>query len=410
MQALKEILALKQYKLLELWLHRCQDKGQLAIPDVLPDLLEIGAGQKRFREDILACGGERAGWLIRLNSDWSEYISPKIAEEEIWQTADPEERSNLLMRLSRTDPDKAREWLMADWPKEDANTKAVLLSTYNATTADLPFLESLLTDKSKKVREAAFGKLQWIPGSTLIQQYQEALKAWLTLKKEKGLLGLTSKFVLAIQSPPDGEGLQPLLVQSGIQKLSSKKEITDEENICYQLMTWISPVFYASLWQKSKEEIISIFTGDPLGKKLLPAFITAVARHRDQESARLLVRHGIVDIGLLDLLPEEDQDPQAAKLFQSDPEGAMVYAQRATKQWGPLLTEAALRFAAKDNYRFGKGWVDMQIDLIPTDTLSLLPKIQPSSDLPGFYAGWSAVSEHLFKLLELKTQTITAFK
>jgi hypothetical protein len=380
------------------------------MPDVLPDLLETGAGQKRFREDILACGGERAGWLIHLNPDWSEYISPKIAEEEIWQTADAEQRSNLLMRLSRTDPEKAREWLMASWPKEDANTKAALLSIWNPTSADLPFLESLLTDKSKKVREAAFSKLQWIGESNLILQYKDALKARLTLKKEKSLLGLTSKFVLAVQSPPDGRELPPLLVQSGIQKLSSKKEITDEENICFQLMTWIAPDFYTSLWQKSREEIITLFAEDPLGKKLLPALIIAVARHRDQESARLLVRHGIIDIGLLDLLPEEDQDPQAVKLFQSAPEDAMVYAQRSIKEWGPLLTEAVLRFAAKDNYRYGKGWVDMQIGSIPANTLSLLPKIQPSPDLPGFSAGWPSVSEHLFKLLELKTQTITAFK
>ena len=115
-------------------------------------------------------------------------------------------------------------------------------------------------------------------------------------------------------------------------------------------------------------------------------------------------------MALLDLLPEEDQDPQAAKLFVYAPEDAMVYAQRSSKEWGPLLTEAALRFAAKDNYRYGKGWVDMQIDHIPIDTLPLLPKIQPFSGLPGSSAGWPAVSEHLFKLLELKTQTITAFK
>jgi hypothetical protein len=382
----------------------------LVRPDVLPALLEIGAAQKRFRKNILACGGERVAWLIRLNPDWSEYITPNISEEEIWQTAELADRSIVLMNVNYRDQDKAREWLTATWPKEDANAKAALLSTYRPTTADLPFLESLLTDKSKKVREVAFAKLQWIPESNLIQQYKEALKARLVLKKEKGLLGLTSKFVLAIQSPPDGEELPPLLVQSGIQKLSSKKEITDEENICFQLMEWISSDFYTSLWQKSKAEIITLFTEDPLGKKLLPALMIAVARHQDHESARLLQRHGIVTHGLLSLLPEEDQDLEASNIFQSNPESAMTYAQTLNREWGPLLTDAVLRFAAKDNYRFTKGWVNMQIGNIPVSALSLLPKIQPSTDLPGASAGWPAISEHLQKVLELKTQTITAFK
>ncbi|MBN9385646.1 MAG: hypothetical protein J0H74_33135 [Chitinophagaceae bacterium] len=410
MQALSEILAQEQSKLLELWLNCCRDKGQLARPDLLPALLETGADKKRFHKDVLACGGERARWLARLNPDWSVYSTPETSDEDIWQTGGPEERGSVLAKLCHTDPDKAREWLMTAWSKEDANTRAALLSTYSSTTADLPFLESLLTDKSKKVREVAFLKLQVIPASNLIQQYKEALKARLILKKEKGLLGLTSKFVLSIQPPPDGEEFPPLLVQSGIEKLSNKKEMTDEEYICFQLISYISPDFYTPLWQKSKEEIITLFTEDPLGKKLLPALITAIARHRDHESTRLLLSRNIIHSALLDLLPEEDQDLQAEKLFGSAPEEAMVYAQGKQKEWGPLLTEQALRFAAKDNYRYSKGWVNMYIDRIPTGAISLLPKIQPFPDLSGSSAGWPSISEHLQKLLELKIQIITAFK
>jgi len=409
MQALNEILAQEQYVLLALWLRLCREKGQLVSPDILPVLLEIGADKKRFRDDILACGGERARWLAGLNPDWSVYITAETSDEEIWQTGALEDRSNVLMKLSRTDPDKAREWLIAAWPKEDANTRAALLSAYNVSTADLPFLESLLTDKSKKVREVVFGNMQWIPDSSLLQQYREALKARLTLKKEKGLLGLTSKFVLAIQPAPDGESLSPLLVQTGIEKLSSKKEMTDDEYICFQLIPYISPDFYTTLWQKSKQEIITLFTEDPLGKKLLPAFLRSIIRHSDHEGARLLMQNGIVTADLLPLLPEENQDVQAAKLFQTMPEEAMVYAQAQTKEWGPLLTEQVIRFAAKDNYRFDKGWVNMYIGRIPINTLSLLPRIQPFPDLPVAAGRWPAISETLQDLLELKTQTITAF-
>ena len=112
-----------------------------------------------LRQEIIIFGGKRAEWLGRLNPDWSFIAGSGETKEELWQTGSPDQRRMLLQQLRREDPDTAREWLQQTWTGEDANTKHDLLQqlTVGLSDKDLPFLESLVGEKGKKVKEQVAG-------------------------------------------------------------------------------------------------------------------------------------------------------------------------------------------------------------------------------------------------------------
>src|SRR5207247_7155757 len=137
----------------------------------------------------------------------------------------------------------------------------------------------------------------------------------LILKKEKSLLGMMSRTTLEI-SP--GDELPEILIRSGIEKLSNKKEMTDDAFICYQLMSSVPFGFFTTHWQKSPEEIIRLFNDDPLGKKLFPALVLSVVNFTDSTHALQLMQHASVFyLDLLPLLPIQQQEHYSNKFFQS---------------------------------------------------------------------------------------------
>jgi hypothetical protein len=409
MLALNDMLQEESASLLAHWLQLCRTHSLLATPDVLHLLLQIGLAHKHLREDILACGGQRARWLAGLNPDWAPYTTSADTEEQLWQTGTPEQRRHILLQLRKTDPGKAREWLQSSWSQEDANTKADLLQTFytNPSAGDTPFLESLAGEKSKKVKTEALILLKKIPSSDLVRQYTEALTTRLILKKEKSLLGMMSKTTLEIKP---GDELPEILIRSGIEKLSNKKEMTDDAFICYQLMSSVPFGFFTTHWQKSPEEIIRLFNDDPLGKQLLPALVLSVVNFADTAHAIQLMQHATVFyLDLLPLLPIQQQEYYSNKFFQSSPASVIQYATQREKEWGPELTNAILRQAAKEPWTYNRVFFNKHIHLIPIAAAGLLDNIK-QEDVPPTTAGaWAPVSEAIRKLIHLKTQTIKAF-
>jgi len=409
MLALNDILQDESIPLLAHWLELCRTHYLLVSPDVLHLLLQTGLAHKHLREDILACGGQRARWLAGLNPDWASYTATADSDEQLWQTGTPEQRRHILLQLRKSEPDKAREWLQSSWSQEDANTKADLLQTLysNTSAADAPFLESLAAEKSKKVKAEALALLKKIPSSQLVRHYTEALRTRLILKKEKSLLGMLSKSTLEIRP---GDELPAILTHAGIEKLSNKKEMTDEEFICYQLMSFVPFEFFTSSWQKSPEEVIRFFYDNPQGKKLIPALVLSVVNFSDTAHALQLMQHASVFyLDLLPLLPIQQQEHYSNKFFQSSPASVIQYATQREKEWGLELTGAILRQAAKEPWTYNRAFFNKHIHLIPIAAAGLLDNIKQEDIPPGTAGAWAPLSEAIRKLIHLKTQTIKAF-
>ena len=80
--------------------------------------------------------------------------------------------------MRKTAATTAREALQQTWPQENAAAKETLLEEMlvNAGDEDVAWLESLLNEKSAKVKEAALQVLKTIPSSTIVQSYWTLFK------------------------------------------------------------------------------------------------------------------------------------------------------------------------------------------------------------------------------------------
>ncbi len=169
-QALEDILSEESIPLLKFWLQHCDGKQQIAMPGTLPSLLGIGTQHKNLQVLIASCCGKRGEWLSGFNEAWN--FSSTQTGEDLWQTGTPEQRKIIFKETRKTDPARARARLQQTWPQEDANTKTGFLELMpeNIGEEDIPFLDSLSTEKSKKVKEEAIKLLKQIPGSAIVKR------------------------------------------------------------------------------------------------------------------------------------------------------------------------------------------------------------------------------------------------
>jgi hypothetical protein len=149
-QALYDIVETGSVPLLRLWLKQCTSKEQIVQPEAVPLLLDTAIKHKQLQTLIYTCCGNRGVWLSQFNKAWKPAVV--LSDEEVWQTGTPEQRRSLLLQIRSTNPVKGRELLAETWAQESAATKAELVKTLsvNAGPDDLPWLEQLLHEKSRR--------------------------------------------------------------------------------------------------------------------------------------------------------------------------------------------------------------------------------------------------------------------
>jgi Family of unknown function (DUF5691) len=404
-QALNDIISEESIPLLKFWLQLCYERQQVIRPETVPTLLSTGTQQKKLQLLIAACCGKRGEWLAGFNPEWN--FSSTQSDEELWQTGTFEQRKEVLKQKRKTDPSKARDWLQQTWPQEDANTKTTLLELLleNIGEDDISFLESLSTEKSKKVKEEAIKLLKQIPGSAIVQQYEQVLKDSVFLKKEKSLLGMVSKTVLQFKL---SSSLNEAFYKTGIDKLSNNKEYTDDEFIIYQLMQSVSPAFWEKYLELEPAAIIDLFQKDATGKKMIPALVIAINRFRDTRWALYFMQHSnIFYIDIIPLLQAQQQEAYSNKFFDKFPDNIIQYAIQRETEWSAELTKNIFKHAAKNPYQYNRSFYNQYIHLIPVHIAADLERCTPPEE--NLRTMWSNTSEYIIKLITLKIQTIKAF-
>ena len=397
MQALNDIIIEENIPVLKLWLQLCNQQQQIVRPEAVPALLTTGTTQKKLQLLIADCCGKRGEWLATFNSSWN--FSSTQTDEERWHTGTIDQRKEILKQTRKTEPHKARDLVQQTWDKEDANTKTSFLEILadNTQQEDITFLESLANEKSKKVRDQAMQLLKQIPGSSIVQLYEKTLGESVTLKKEKGLLGIKSKTVLQFKLPGS---VDESIYKSGIDKLCNNKELTDDEHIIHQLVANVPPVFWEQHLQMTPEEIIYLFLKDNTGKKMITALVTATTRFKDTNWAHQLSLHGgSFYIDLIVLLATQDQEKYANKFFDKFPDFIIEYATAKESEWNVELAMNICRHAARNPYQYNRTFFNENIHLIPA---AIVPELERS----GLQEEWR---DHIIKLVNLKTQSIKAF-
>lgn len=404
-QVLNDILFEDNIPLLKMWLQSCSDKNLIVTPECIPSLFDKAMQQKPISSLVASCCGKRGEWLSAFNSEWN--VSIAESDEEIWQTGTTEQRNALFTKLRKEDPEKARAWLQQIWPQEDAATRVGFLELFqtNLSRNDIPFVESLDTDKSKKVKELAVELLKRIPVSSIVLKYTEVLRQSVVLKKEKALLGMISKKTLIFGLPAEYD---QSIFKTGIEKLSSNKEIKDEHWVIFQLIKYTPLHFWQNHLDTTPEQVIQLFQKDAVGKIMIPALVNAVQNFNDAEWAVYFMQYSdVFYIDVIPLLPLQQQEFYCNQYFDKFPDSIINFAVESKQEWGMELAKKVFRHAAKNPYQYNRSFFLRNIEVIPIQIVGELEKCTPPEE--GYRSTWSNMSDYISKLIYLKIQTKKAF-
>ncbi len=404
MHVLQDIVSEENVPLLQLWLTHCNKHKQIVTPPFVPLLLTVGEQHKKLQTLIRCCTGNRGAWLAVLNPHWD--FGSTGTEEEIWQTGTIDQRKIALQQIRRNDPALGLQWLKQTWQQEDAATRHAFLDLLYETIneGDIDFLETLANDKSKKVKDTALSLLKSIPGSVVVQQYQQALRQSVSLKQQKKLLGLSNtiqpEFHLTIQDES--------IYKTGIDKLSNNKELTDDEYILFQLTEYTPPVFWETHLQAGKQQVIEYFQEHKTGKKLAQALVNATVRFKDVEWAKTFLQHSkVFYIDILPLLPPAEQEGCCLQYMQQFPDSILQYALRFSDEWSVALTKEIFNHTAKNTYQYNRSFYSNIIHLLPVQATAILSQVSLAQE--HHQDQWNSISAYIIKLIQLKDQTIQYF-
>ncbi len=402
-QLLTAILHEDNLSLLQLWLSHCDDSHQLLPSVMIPVVLDKAAKNEVIRQLAINCSGNRGTWLSQYNPDWSYFNI--ASDEEIWRTGIADERFRVLLKVRLQDAAKGLEWLQQTWPQESAANKSNLLKTLqnNLSAADMPWLESLLSEKSQKVKEQVEYLLKQLPGSSIVQLYEEVLGQSVSLKQEKALLGLVNKTKLQFQLPAD---LNPQIFNTGIEKMAGPNvKTSDEDYIMFQLISSVPPSFWERHLQASREQVIEYFEKYAADK--VQALCNAVVLFKSKEWQPLVLKQKLFNPNLLYQLSPQQQDEYLMRFVKEEPKSVVQEALNIDHEWSPAFTLEALRFLADNPYQYGQFVFRSLIQFLPASINNQLDSIKAKD--PYLQSLWEKNRNYLQKLLNLKQQIPQVF-
>lgn len=403
--ALQNVLDMDVQPLIVYWLEACSFANQVAPPEYVPLLMEMALRDKSLRRMSVQVCGKRGEWLSTFNQDWK--FSKSSSLEERWQNGSLEARRQALTDMREKDPAGGREWLQQTWAQENANTRAELLKSMSTglSEEDIPWLESLLAEKSMKVRDEVWPLLKQLPSSGIVQAYWQLLQSAVTLVQEKSMLGLRSKNSLKadLKLPDDKR-----IADSGIQLLSNTKNVSDDSFILYQLATFVPPSWWEKYLGTDKAGVLALFLNTPATKHFIQALGIAASRFHDLDWTRFIIKEG-KDFykDALEVLPPAEQDAYALQFFEQEPQFIIRHLTARKEEWGLAITREVCRFIANNPYQYNRNFFDKHVRLMPTAILVELDKIEP--DQPVYLTTWKNTSDHIRRLLGSKAAIAAAF-
>jgi hypothetical protein len=268
--------------------------------ELLPQVLEYGAGHKDVREALVPVLGERGHWLAQFSPAWSwatreqrhAHLKPLADLETLWQERSVRQRAEILAYVRGVESAIARDWLATTWKQDNADARLQFLTLLetNLSALDEAFLEKALDDRSEKVRTQAAAMLRLIPTSAYNQRMLERAegclqysdKVWQVSKpaqldsqwRHDGLTKeseLTAKprlwpaqvmHILAHVPPAHWDARFSVSPAAMIKGISKAKDITDDwrravieawsDAACqYQAVAWFEPLL--DWWSKHRE-------------------------------------------------------------------------------------------------------------------------------------------------------------
>lgn len=408
-QVLHDIIQEDSDGLLSVWLKWCSHYKKIVLPEAIPVIMESAVKNKALQQLVLQCTGKRGAWLATFNDRWR--FGDTQTEEEMWQTGTLEQRRKVLQRIRKEDSGKGLALLQSVWSQENAATKSELLKQLvtGLNQEDVPWLETLLSEKSEKVKEAASDLLRRMPHSSIVQQYSKVLRASVKVKEGKKILGIGSKDSLILELPPS---VDEAIFKAGVEKLSNQKKFSDQEYIIYQLMEKVPPRYWQDWLQLDADNILALFKNDR-NRKYLPALGSAASLFADPDWLSAIIKADENNFypDVFSLLTQKEREKYALTFLTSDETAPKVIAElitHSTAEWSVALTKAIFQFTAKRPYQYHQSFYHQNIHFIPYGINPELESCTPQDEYSKFT--WGKTVEYIQRLLGLKLRTARGFE
>lgn len=289
---LKGLLADFDAKLVGEWLQLGAAYGCHAPHAQLPQLLERASKDRGLATALAPVLGERGRWLLSYNPEW-HISAAETLDQSIWQTGSSEARVQFLATLRAAAPQTARELLATVWPQEAAAERAALLATLRTglTAADLPFLESALSDRSQQVRATAVRLLAALPTAPLRHHLLTQISAHLLIERR----WLQRKLIVKLPSTFD-----PAWAQWGLREQSPLGvRIGQKAGWLVQLLGLLPPSALVEAMKVDPIELLTFISESDYAEGLMTALLEGAETHQDYAFLRAELRHllRLVELG-----------------------------------------------------------------------------------------------------------------
>ncbi|MBV8251958.1 MAG: hypothetical protein JO154_05055 [Chitinophaga sp.] len=381
------------------WMEHCANAGCIVPARVLPTLLEEAKGNRKLREPLIACYGNRGQWLANLNADWHAMLPTDTASiaEDAWTTGTLPQRCEVLTKVRETHPEEGRQLLIDTWKQENAATKAELMDCLRTglSAADIAWLQEATTEKSLKVKEKAWKLLRRLPLSDIVQTYWQLIKT--AIQAVNGQL-ITSDLTLPLPAE---------VYQSGIDKLPpSAIKMTDETYQLQQLVAHVPCSFFTTYLEEDMPTCLQWLTAAGFEESLLTAAI------RFEEEAWIIAILENTNTFYPDVFhhaPAKVLEAYALRFVEKEGSSVILRMGAAKEEWGLTFTGQVFRFVAMHPYSYNMNFFLELAHLLPVAILEVDEKSY-FGDILYNQQAWKNLRDKLFELIRCKATILQQFQ
>lgn len=200
------------------WLTACRRAGRIVPPQLVRPLLELGTRDITIRAEVRAVIGERGRWMAAMSDRWGWAEADAAAADVDPESAPVDVLRDRLRDQRRTDPSAGQVAIVEAVAGLAAADRAELYGALEEGLSldDEPLLESMLDDRSTKIRRVAVDLLAQLPGSAWSGRMADRIDRLVAVRRSGSKLTVQLPETLdaaagrdgIVEKPPPGTGRQ----------------------------------------------------------------------------------------------------------------------------------------------------------------------------------------------------------